>query len=519
MNLLTDPLIPAATAQGQTFVSLPGLFAGLGEGTVQRIDGLQRHQEDAFHVFLCYLAGAILARDGDWNPVREESFWREGMRALAGEAGDDAWTLVVDDLSKPAFMQPSLPKADHRKLKVQAETPDALDLLPTAKNHDIKQARAARPEPYEWLYALISLQTMSGYFGRGNPGIARMNSGFGNRPVVEVARSRDQATRWRDAVPRLRRHRSQALEGSIPFSDDGLVLIWLQPWDGKTSLSLPELDPFFLEICRRVRLQGEGEHICNALGLPSNASRIAARELNGLVEDAWLPADLSDNGGAKALTISANGWTADLMRRILFQDGIRRTCLQEPGEDWQGEAWLLASVLVRGQGTTNGFHECRLPIPARMKRRLFAPKPQGNPLAALAKEAIDLAGLMQNRILKPALFVLMQGAPAKLTFDDDTTSAWWQRFAGHFSSLWSDDYFPWLWTRPDSFDRAEARLDWARRLRVHAETVLHEAEQELPQHTGRSWHARVAAGRTFYGALYNQKNFPDLKEARHENIA
>ncbi|ROR32699.1 type I-E CRISPR-associated protein Cse1/CasA [Inmirania thermothiophila] len=517
MNLLTDPLVPVTTAQGQTFVNLPALLAGLGDDTVRRIDGLQRHQEDAFHVFLCYLAGAVLARDGDWNPVRDEAFWRDGMRFLAGDAGDDAWRLVVDDLSRPAFMQPPLPKADHGKLKLQAETPDALDLLPTAKNHDLKQARAARAQPHEWLYALVSLQTMSGYFGRGNPGIARMNSGFGNRPVVEVARSREQAPRWRDVVLRLEAHRRQVLAGSLPFRDDGLVLVWLRFWDGKTSLSLSELDPFFLEICRRVRLQGDGEQITQAAGLPSDANRIAAKEQNGLVGDAWLPEDHSDKKGAKALTVSADGWTADRLRRLLFEDGIRHTLLQKPAPDWEGDVWLLASVLVRGQGTTDGFHERHLLIPAQVKRRLFAPKPQVDPLAALAKEAVELAGLMQNRVLKPAVLVLAQGAPEKLAFDDDTTSAWWQRFAARFGNRWSDEYFPWLWSLPDPLDRAEARLDWARRLKAHAETVLHEAERILPQHTGRLWHARVAARRAFNGALY--KHFPDLKEARHERIA
>ncbi|WP_297529629.1 type I-E CRISPR-associated protein Cse1/CasA [Thiohalobacter sp.] len=516
MNLLTDPLIPVFTADGRQYINLPALLAGLGADTVQRIDGLQRHQEDAFHVFLCYLAGAVLARDGDWNPVREEAFWRDGLRVLAGEAGDDTWALVGDDLSKPAFMQPPLPKADHGKLKRLAETPDTLDLLPTAKNHDVKRARATRPEPFEWLYALISLQTMSGFFGKKKYGIARMNSGFGNRPVVEVARSRKQAPRWRDAVLRLRDHRRQALAGNIPFRDDGLVLVWLLPWDGKASLNLSDLDPFFLEICRRIRLKGDNEHVFNAAGLPSNANRIAAKELNGLVEDAWLPVDLSVKEGAKALTVSANGWTADLMRRILFQDAIRRTRLQEPGEDWQGDTWLLASVLVRGQGTTDGFHERHLPIPAQVKRRLFRLQPD-DPLALLAREGIELAGLMRNRILKPAVLVLMQGAPENLAFDDDTSNAWWKRFASRFETLWSDDYFPWLWSLPDSLNKDEARLDWASRLKRHAETVLQEAEQSLPRHAGRLWHARVAAGRTFCGALY--KYFPDLKEARHEHIA
>jgi CRISPR system Cascade subunit CasA len=35
---------------------------------------------------------------------------------------------------------------------------------------------------------------------------------------------------------------------------DGLGLVWLAPWDGKISLKPSDLDPYYIEICRRVRL-------------------------------------------------------------------------------------------------------------------------------------------------------------------------------------------------------------------------------------------------------------------------
>ena len=42
------------------------------------------------------------------------------------------------------------------------------------------------------------------------------------------------------------------------FDDNGLALVWLSPWDGATSLRPEELDPYYVEICRRVRLGGGG---------------------------------------------------------------------------------------------------------------------------------------------------------------------------------------------------------------------------------------------------------------------
>ncbi|HHO58148.1 MAG TPA: type I-E CRISPR-associated protein Cse1/CasA, partial [Oceanithermus profundus] len=374
MNLLTEPLLRVRSGSAERALSLPALMAALGRESDVSLPGLQRHQADAFHVFLCYLAGAVLARAGEHDPIQDETFWREGLRALAGEAGDDAWTLVVEDLARPAFMQPPIPPREHGKLKLKATTPDALDLLPTAKNHDVKQARAAHAHPDEWVYALVSLQTMSGFFGRGNQGISRMNSGFGNRPVVELVRSLDPAPRWRDAVPRLLRHRQEILEGSNPwrFGPDGLVLVWLREWDGRTSLATGELDPCYVEVCRRIRLRAADGDPMHAEALPADSPRIAARELNGVVGDAWLPVDVTGSEQT-SLTVSPQGLTADLLRRLLFADGLQMTSLHRPGPDWQGPLWLSVSVLVRGKGTTDGFHERELPIPAEARPRLFGP--------------------------------------------------------------------------------------------------------------------------------------------------
>ncbi|MGD8854423.1 MAG: type I-E CRISPR-associated protein Cse1/CasA [Gammaproteobacteria bacterium] len=291
MNLLTDPLLRVETATGLERMTLPGLMAALGEDRVEALTGIQRHQEEAFHVFLCSLAAAILARPGDTDPRQDESYWREGLRGLAGAVGDDAWTLVVEDLSKPAFMQPPLPKSDLAKLKPLAASPDALDLLPTAKNHDLKQSRAALPRPDEWIYALVSLQTMSGYFGRGNPGIARMNSGFGNRPIVELLHTLRLGARWHDAVTRLLTHRSTILDGPWGYDSDGAALVWTATWDGKQSHPLSGLDPNHVEIARRVRLRLDGDRL-TAVGVPSDGSRLDAKTLNGLVGDGWLPVDL-----------------------------------------------------------------------------------------------------------------------------------------------------------------------------------------------------------------------------------
>lgn len=153
MNLLTDPLLSVDTAKGTQHFNLPRLLAGLGNDEVTGLPGVQRHQEDPFHIFLCYLAAAVMVREGVDSPCQSEDFWREGIRRLTGRDHDLAWTLVVDDPTKPAFMQPPLPSAsDAKKLKLKATTPDGLDLLPTAKNHDLKRSRMNLPTTEQWVY-------------------------------------------------------------------------------------------------------------------------------------------------------------------------------------------------------------------------------------------------------------------------------------------------------------------------------------------------------------------------------
>lgn len=518
MNLLTDPTFRVQTSAGPAVMTLPELMAALGRDEVEHLAGIQRHQEDAFHVFLCYLGAVILARRGDDEPRRNEDYWLTGLRKLAEPFEDEAWTLVVEDMSRPAFMQPPLPAADRDRLKPIEPleyVSDALDLLQTAKNHDVKWARLSQPRADDWVYALVSLQTMSGFMGRGNYGIARMNSGFGNRSVVELIRSSRPGRRWYDAVTRLLDHRREVLAGEYGYDPQGLVLIWLEPWDGSAKLSLGTLDPFFIEICRRVRLKG-GDRI-HVHSLPTEGTRIEAEKLKGNIGDAWLPVEFRDDED-KALTVPAHGISADLIRRLIFAEGLQLTALHRPHVSWEeGAVWLHMSVMIRGQGTTDGFHEESVLIPAAAQRRAFGSLQRREPLAALSKTAMEYTGIMQNRVLKPAVFAFFQGGPEKIDFGSESAQAWWESCARRFVALWSADFFPWLWSVPEPFDDDQELREWARRLRDHALRVLREAQEGMPEREGRRYRARVHADRLFWGALYSEKNFPSLREERHEH--
>ena len=512
MNLLTDPLLSVDTSTGPADYNLPQLLAGLGNDEVTGLPGLQRHQADPFHVFMCYLAAAVLIKEGVDSPSQNEEFWRTGIRRLTGRDDDLAWTLVVDDPTQPGFMQPPLPTAaDKKKLKIKAITPDELDLLPTSKNHDLKSTRQLSANPEQWIYSLLSLQTMSGFFGRGNYGIARMNGGFASRPFVSLIYPGPFGQRWRRDLTKLVTLYPTLIAARWPYDRNGIVLTWTEQWSGENSLPLTSLSPYFIEVARIVRLIERNEGI-QAFAMPSEAPRIAAKDQRGVLGDPWIPIS-KQKKEITALTVSPAGLTPKLLSNLLLEDGFEAAAMQQPDPDKKTElALFYASVMVRGQGTTDGFHSIRLPIPGHAMLSLFGGTTERDKLAKTSKTGLNDAQTMQNKVLKPALFSLLEGGPEKLDFGKTEVGAWVDQAAKRFSASWSTDYFDWLWRTLDEPDADRARLSWLRSLEQKAQTVLEESLARLPEHRSRHYRGRVNAQGMFFGSLY--KNFPELKEKK-----
>ena len=136
-------------------------------------------------MFLTQLAAIALHRAGQSDPGISEDKWRNLLLGLT-KGAHEPWSLVVVDLSKPAFFQPPVPEGKIGSWNV-CDSPDDIDVLATAKSHDVKAGLMQGNEPEAWVYALCTQQTMQGYPGRGYNRIARMNGGYGNRPRVGLA--------------------------------------------------------------------------------------------------------------------------------------------------------------------------------------------------------------------------------------------------------------------------------------------------------------------------------------------
>lgn len=511
-NLLQDPLFRIETAQGLEKQNLPGLLTALGEDRVLALPGLQRHQEDAFHIFLCYLAGAVLARGGQNEPVQDEEFWREGLLALA-DGEDNAWKLVVEDTTQPAFMQAKLAvKADFSAYKPKAETPDELDLLQTAKNHDVKSRRAHRVETESWVYTLVNLQTMTGLMGRGNYGICRMNSGTGSRIRAGISYDGGFGAQWRRDTKKLLLHRQTLLRGAWGYQADGQVLTWLLPWNGRNALTLSVLDPFFIEIARAIRLVSHGSGV-RALGAGTDGNRIEAKALKGLLGDPWTPI-VREGDDEKAWTVMSRFSPKDLRDLVFGDERLQTPFMQTPDPDQTGSAHTLKLAVLApgGMGKTNGFHEALIRVPGKAAGLLSKPGPERDRLATRSKEWLDKAGVMQNKVLKMALYSLLEAGPEQINFDKREVSAWVDQAAKRYAEAWAEDFFPWLWRSLNQNDDEAARVDWLKQLHGMAWGVLQNAIDRLPLRTGRGYRSRVRAEDTFKGCLYHQ--FPQLKKEK-----
>ena len=153
MNLLTDAVF---TVTGGDKLSLPEIFAAMSRLEVRGFTALRPHQRPAWHMFLGQLAALAL-----WKAEREDlpmsaSDWIQYLRALTPDYPDDEpWRLVVANSAKPAFLQPPVPDPGSSKLKWSSlSTPDALDMLITSRNHDLKQQVAKNAALEDWVFAL-----------------------------------------------------------------------------------------------------------------------------------------------------------------------------------------------------------------------------------------------------------------------------------------------------------------------------------------------------------------------------
>jgi CRISPR system Cascade subunit CasA len=500
-NLLDDAPLRAEISGVIVPLSLPALLVALSADQVTQLPGLQAHQEHAWFAFMVQVAAMALRRAGLGAPPKDAAAWRAPLLTLTnGDLG--AWSLVRGDLTAPAFLQPPVPEGSISAWKNVLPTPDTLDLLVTAKNHDVKGQRIGAARPEHWIYALVSLQTMEGYSGPKNYGILRMNSGFGNRPFVARASGLRLGARFVDDVQALLETRAKVLELGLYQPEGGLAFAALPPWDGKTSLSPATLDPYFVECCRRVRLAQTARGV-EARMAPSDCPRVRGPAELLSVGDPWTPINIADG---KPLTVSAKGFHYSVVHKLLISGDFSPPPSMTQGAD---KHLFMAQALVRGQGKTEGLHERVVPIPPAVVKRLRHQPGERERLGELSKRQIEEIELVRLSVLRPALRMLLDGGESRGLRQDSRPDRW----VTAFDQAVDERFFEILWKRAQD-DTEQATRDWLEILKELARAQLELAIKSAPIPLTRRYKAISIADRVFEGS-FRKKFAQQLKEPDH----
>ena len=513
MNLLTDPLLSVIAHGASTDVDLSTLFVRYVADDVEDLPFLRPHQQAPWHRFCVLLAILALHRAGSDLISNEADVWRELLRGLTPEwPNDEPWRLIVSEPTLPAFMQPPIPKGLPDPHRTIIETADDLDVLVTSRNHGVKQGQAADASPGDWIAALVSLQTTGGYLGAGNFNVARMNGGFATCPCIGLVPPGRLGARWRRDVTVLLRQRDWSFERVDEFAAaGGHALLWCLPWDGARSLDLADLDPWFIEVCRRVRLSHDSQGRIVARTAGSATTRVAAKTRNGNVGDPWIPIDLRK--GSAAYNTAPR---YPVIAGVLFErkDWIRPLLL-----DWHRgiDATSMVArfdVVVRGQGTTEGHHVREVPIEGERRLSMLMLEVERDRLAQLAAEMISHARDLRLKILKIPLLTLAQAGADELDFRDRTSNAWIEPFLHRVDGEIEATFFDHLFTRAEG--GAEADRTWIVFLQHVGKLILGEAVAVLPIAGARRMKAVAVAEEKWRALFWSAfKGYLDQRDSRN----
>jgi CRISPR system Cascade subunit CasA len=502
LNFLEERLLTAVSDRGlKSLYTLPGALAGLVRGDIAAFSGLRSHQRHIWHAFLVQLAALALEKSKAKFLPDDEGTWRKFLRSLTLRWPEgEPWSLAVADPSRPALLQAPIPGGELPQFK-NVDTPDGLDILVTSKNHDLKAARMYNAAPEDWLYALVSLQTQQGIMGAGKYGISRMNGGYGSRPVFGFDGEGGAGSRFRRDVMALLCADEEAANPH-GLSRDGLALVWLKPWDGSTPIDFLDLHPFYIEICRRVRL-GFADGRIFAMDAASNAARIlGAEHLKGNTGDPWTPISVE----GKAFTPGSDGFSSRRLAEVLNPAKFRLPLFMHfSNAERAGGATLVAQSVCRGQGKTQGYHERRIAFP-REAANLFS-YTRENFTEILEKRAEALSEL--RLAFRLGLLVLCQRGDGDSTAGKEAARRFVEPALELFESATDEDFFDSLWEEISAEEEGRPAIfrRWLREQIGRANQLLHEAPILLPHPSGRRYWSKARSSLAFRAVLAKSAAF------------
>jgi CRISPR system Cascade subunit CasA len=303
-------------------------------------------------------------------------------------------------------------------------------------------------------------------------------------------------------------------------SDTGVALTWLEPWDGTDPLDLRALDPYFIEICRRVRLTSSNGGI-TARSAASRAPRISAKMAGGNVGDFWTPVRVADG---KALSLSAVGFRYDRLADLILDSKVYQgtPAMQVAAE--KGARWrLVARGVAAGQGKTEGYHERGDIAFSTATVRILSRVDRRDVLARFAKEQIEEVAEV-TRALRFGIAVAAGGGrdanelnkahrshadPYSRRLDREADARFFSALEERNTASATGD---------EAVAACRAAFVWT--LIRAAEALLTEAVETVPCPSIQRPRARARAASAFWGRLRNPKSgFSEILSAREADNA
>ena len=295
------------------------------------------------------------------------------------------------------------------------------------------------------------------------------------------------------------RERELAANDHIGFpANGGLGLVWLAPWPEGEQIRLSELDIWFVEICRRVRLR-ENAGTISAVKGTSKAARIDAKAFKGVLGDPYAPVHKTEG---TSLTLNDGDFDFRRVNELLLSGEWRLPVLTRPASFDRGTLMLECSALSRGNNKTYGFKTRSLPLSGEVAQAIG---PRQVELFELARDQI--AGIdAAKEALANALALAAAGGDSKNVKKIKKTKRYASPARAALDRAADTVFFDHLWARFAAQERGEEALRaeqsrFARFLRGEAERVFDAALPTLPCPTAFRLRAEARARRAFGGAL------------------
>jgi CRISPR system Cascade subunit CasA len=310
----------------------------------------------------------------------------------------------------------------------------------------------------------------------------------------------------------------------------GKALLWLFPWTSDEQLPIENFDPWFIEVCRRIRLTQVGDGLV-AMTRTNTVNRTTGANLQGVTKDFWAPVNTVE---VKSLTLSQSDFSfRNLEEFLLSPDWQLPLSVDIEGKDeLQAKNWLfLAEAFARGNDKTYGFRRRELIMPAVIIG-MASDQTGRTELSDHSKSLINDISVFSDAIEESIGLYIRGGVRLGDLPKENRKKAREkaQKAAKPCQARLDAEadriFFDHLWKRASARreDRVRGDAEWSETAKAEREfrdalltiarELLEEALDSLPCPAAYRYRARAKAEGRFIGSVYS--HYPELKKVTEE---